>query len=175
LKSDLEPMRSIARDRVHLTGDPDRFPVPHRMSLQVLLALAGEGAFLLGELIAFVRHGLHGKIRPSIQRPRNHYVSNGGSAPPLPFIPPPAQPFRRFGTGIEALQLCILTFQQNCDFCRNVVGGEFDRVRRKMGITCSGLNLSVAEEFSDHGQTLSSCYGRRGKCVSQIVDADVLW
>jgi hypothetical protein len=49
--------------------------------------------------------------------------------------------------GIEALQLCGLTIQQYCDFCRNVVGGEFDRVRRKMGITCSRLNLGMAEEF----------------------------
>ena len=55
-----------------------------------------------------------------------------------------------------------------------MVGGEFDRVSRQVGITGRRLNLRVAEQFADHRQALSGGNGSRGERVPQIVDADVL-
>ena len=51
-----------------------------------------------------------------------------------------------------------------------MVGGEFDRVRGQMGITCGGLHLRVAEELADHGEALAGGDCSRGERVPQIVD-----
>ena len=43
-----------------------------------------------------------------------------------------------------------------------------------MGVTRSGLNLGVTEEFPNHRQTLTERQGLRSKAVPEVMKPDVL-